>query len=309
MSQKFKVLLYYKYTKLADPEKIRLVQRELCEKLNLKGRIIVSSEGINGTVAGLPDDIDTYMSQTEKTKAFSGMDWKISHSSEQIFPKLKIVVRDEIVTLGLKKTGRDVPISRKADYIKPEELKDLYEKNEDFIILDTRNLYESKIGKFKNALVAPIKNFREFPQFAKKLEIYREKEVITYCTGGIRCEKASAYLRQNGFKKVRQLHGGIHEYGNKVGGKYFEGEMFVFDKRLHIPVNTIDPTIISSCIYCKKPVTRYIDCAIKSCHSLFICCPQCEENIYATCSPNCLKKFNSQKKEYNPQVRTPNQFV
>ena len=309
MSQKFKILLYYKYTRVASPEKVKNRQRQLCERLHLKGRIIISAEGINGTVAGLAKDIELYMQETENTKGFSGIDWKISDSHKQVFPKLKIVVRDEIVTLGLNKIGKDVPISQKAGYIEPEELYNLYEKKGDFIILDTRNLYESYVGKFKNALIAPIKNFREFPGFANQLEKYKDKELITYCTGGIRCEKASAYLRSIGFKKVRQLRGGIHGYGQKVGGKYFEGEMFVFDKRLHTQVNTINPTIISACHYCLRPITRYIDCSLKSCHSLFICCSTCESKHFGTCSPKCLSDLKAVREASITQLPHSKRFL
>lgn len=305
MTKKYKVLLYYKYAKLKNPEKIMQKQRELCEKLNLKGRIIISIEGINGTVAGSPKNVDSYMLETENIKGLSPIEWKISDAQEQVFPKLKISLREEIVTLGLKKVGKDLPISKKADYIEPQELYSLYENNEDFVIIDTRNSYEAKIGKFKNALISPIENFREFPKFAKKLNKYKEKEVVTYCTGGIRCEKASAYLRQNGFKKVRQLHGGIHQYAQNTGGKYFEGEMFVFDKRLHLPVNTIDPTILTNCIYCQIPITRYIDCANLNCHSLFICCESCQQKHHSTCSANCLAKLQNQN---SPKDNLPAQF-
>jgi UPF0176 protein len=195
------------------------------------------------------------------------------------------------VTLGEKKAGKDVSLENKAHYIEPEELLELYEKNEDFVILDARNLYEAEIGKFKNALIPPIDNFREFPKFAENLEEYKDKNVVTYCTGGIRCEKASAYLREQGFAKVRQLHGGIHEYGVKAGGKYFEGEMFVFDKRLHVPVNSVNPTTISQCKHCSSAVTKLVDCAIESCPELFVCCEKCQEKYQSTCSNTCQEKL------------------
>lgn len=290
---KYKVLLFYKYVSLENSEEIRVSQRELCESLSIKGRIIISVEGINGTVAGLKQDVNKYVEEMKKLTPFAEMEWKISWADEQVFPKLKVVVRDEIVTLGVKKSGVDVRITNKAGYIEPEELAGLYEKNEDFVIIDARNLYEANIGRFKNALVAPIDNFRDFPKFAATLTAYKDKEVVTYCTGGIRCEKASAYLRENGFKKVRQLHGGIHQYGEKVGGKYFEGEMFVFDKRLHVPVNKINPRIISQCIYCKEPIARYIDCVIESCNSLFICCEDCQGKYNSACSTKCLSELAS----------------
>jgi UPF0176 protein len=296
MPQEYKVLLYYKYVEIEDPEKIRIMQRALCEHFDLKGRILISQEGINGTVAGLTAAVDEYIRETEKLPEFKEMEWKVSWADEQVFPKLKVVVRDEIVTLGEKKQGKDVSLENKAHYIEPEELLELYEKNEDFVILDARNLYEAEIGKFKNALVPPIDNFREFPEFAKTLEKYKDKNVVTYCTGGIRCEKASAYLREKGFEKVRQLHGGIHEYGQKAGGKYFEGEMFVFDKRLHMPVNTTNPTIISECKYCQKKVARYIDCVIESCPELFICCEECQQQYHSTCSDECRQKLSANAK-------------
>lgn len=309
MTKKFKVLLYYKYVKLRNPEQIMLKQKELCQALNLKGRIIIAKEGINGTVAGTLKNINAYIAKTSKIKAFSGMEWKESWANEQVFPKLKIVVRDEIVTLGLKKKSQDVPIFKKAHYIEPEEVQGLYENSAEFIMIDARNIYEAKVGKFKNALVAPIDNFRDFPKFAKKLTKYKDKEVVTYCTGGIRCEKASAYLRLKGFKKVRQLHGGIHEYAKKAGGKYFEGEMFVFDKRLHVPVNQVNPTILTSCIYCQVPITRLTDCAVFSCHSLFTCCQSCQGKYNGTCSKKCLNALKKTTMEPNTKEPQFNQFL
>lgn len=288
MPEHFKVLLYYKYVHLDDPERIRAQQRELCERLGIKGRILLAHEGINGTVAGAPDKIDQYVVETTSFAPFNDIEWKVSWASEQIFPKLKVKVRDEIVTLGVKKTGKDVAIEHKANYIEPEELLALYESGEDFIILDARNVYEAEVGKFKNAIIPPIDNFRDFAQYVDSIKEYQDKQVVTYCTGGIRCEKASAYLREHGFQNVRQLHGGIHEYGRKAKGKHFEGEMFVFDKRLHVPVNEINPSVVSACTYCHQKVTRYIDCTSISCPSLFICCETCEKKYQGTCSAECL---------------------
>lgn len=291
----YKVLLYYKYVPVDEPEQLRDEQRALCQELDIKGRILVSHEGINGTVAGTNAATKAYIAKTTADPRFADMEWKISSADEQVFPKLQVKVREEIVTLGVRRTGQDVNLDNKAHYIEPEELLDLYESGEDFVILDARNEYEAVIGKFKNALVPPIDNFREFPQFTKEhLEEYKDKNVVTYCTGGIRCEKASAYLREQGFKKVRQLHGGIHRYGDTTGGKYFEGEMFVFDKRLHTKVNSVNPTVIARCIYCDTPVSRYVDCSEFACGNLFICCESCEHDRLATCSQDCLDKVRAQ---------------
>lgn len=284
-----KVLLYYKYINLENPKEIENTQRVLCQRLDLKGRILLSSEGINGTIAGAGKNVNEYIKQTEKVKEFTNMEWKVSWAKEQIFPKLRIRVRDEIVTLGLKK--QDVKLSNRAKYIEPEELLNLYEKKEDFVIIDARNNYEARVGKFKNAITPSAHNFKDFPEFAKRLSEFKDKEIVTYCTGGVRCEKASAYLRQNGFKKVRQLHGGIHEYAKKAAGKYFEGEMFVFDKRMLLPVNTANPTVISKCKYCQKLISRYVDCAYPTCHSLFICCEQCQQLYQSACSQECIQQL------------------
>jgi len=182
------------------------------------------------------------------------------------FPKLKVVVRDEIGTLGLKKTNKDVNIKNTAEYIEPDQLKNLYEKGEEFIIIDARNEYESRIGKFKNAIVPDINNFRDFPDFVKKIEHLKNKPIVTYCTGGIRCEKASAYLKEQGFKNVKQLHGGIHEYSDQTDGENFDGEMYVFDARVHMAVNYKNPKVISTCVHCENKITRYINCSNKICN-------------------------------------------
>lgn len=284
MSAKYKILLYYKYIPLANPEKIKKLQQELCQLLGIKGRIILATEGINGTIAGTPQAIDKYIAETTKIPEFADIEWKISWSDEQVFPKLKVKVRDEIVTLGIKKTGVDVSIKNKANYIEPEELLSLYENNEDFVILDARNTYEAEIGKFKNAIIPPIDAFKEFPEFVKsKLAKYKNKPVVTYCTGGVRCEKASAYLREQGFTKVKQLHGGVHVYAEKAKGKYFEGELFVFDKRLHTPINSVNPSTIVKCIHCSTPITRLIDCTRPDCDELFSCCEGCEQTKHGFC--------------------------
>lgn len=294
MSFPFKILLYYKYVSLADPVAIMQDQKLLCQRLKLNGRILISDEGINGTVAGDEASIDAYMATTQQVPEFADLEWKISWADEQVFPKLRVVVRDEIVTLGVKKSGKDVHIANKADYIQPAELQKLYDTNTDFVILDARNLYEAEIGKFKNALIPPIDNFREFPEFVEKnLNEYKDKDVVTYCTGGVRCEKASAYLREKGFKKVRQLHGGIHEYGEQTDGKYFEGEMFVFDKRLHLPVNKVDSSPISSCLYCSQKVTRFVDCQAHGCGTLFIACAECDDRHHSACSADCERAITN----------------
>lgn len=285
-----KILLYYKYTTIDNPEHLQKQQKKLCKNLGIKGRILISDEGINGTVCGSKDAVNTYMTETEKYPGLEDIEWKISDGPEDAFPKLRVVVREEVVTLGLKEKGHDVSLENSAPYIEPEELMQLYENNEEFTIIDARNEYEGRIGKFHNALVPDIENFREFPEFVEKIEDLKDKPVVTYCTGGIRCEKASAYLREKGFKNVRQLHGGIHRYADKTGGKYFDGEMYVFDKRVHTPVNSVNPNVISECIHCNEKVARYINCCNAECNKQIIVCETCDKEYGGGCSRECQQK-------------------
>lgn len=278
-----KVLLYYKFINLDDPKALRDAQFEFCKAHNLKGRILISQEGLNGTVSGIEDQIEAYKIFTEE--AIGKVEWKESFADVDVFPKLRVVVRDEIVTFKHK-----VDLKKAANYIEPEELKNLYETGKDFIIVDGRNEYEARIGKFKNAIVPKINAFRDFPSwFEENRELFKGKLVITYCTGGIRCEKLSAYLVEQGIDDVQQLHGGIVKYGEVTGGKDFEGTCYVFDHRIHVPVNSINPEIISKCHHCGKKIARYINCCNAECNKQIICCKECDAKFAGGCSEECKK--------------------
>ncbi len=283
---KYKILLYYKFTHIDDLDQFRDQHFEFCQNHNLKGRILISTEGLNGTCAGLTEDIDAYMLFVEQIKGFEDIEWKISYSDEQVFPKLRVVVRDEIVTF---KTPID--ITKAAKYIEPKDLSDLYESGEEFVIIDGRNEYEARIGKFKNAIVPEINSFREFPSwFEQNKDKIIGKKVVTYCTGGIRCEKLSAYLVQQGVEDIAQLHGGIFKYGEESGGKNFEGVMYVFDNRIVVPVNSVNPEIISVCEHCGAKVARFINCCNAACNKQFICCEECDKEFEGGCSRECQEK-------------------
>jgi UPF0176 protein len=282
----FKVLLYYKYVELADPEKFRNEQFDLCSRLGLKGRILISSEGLNGTVGGSEESINEYMEVTKSYPEFSDMEWKISYSDIEPFPKLRVVVREEVVTLKAL-----VDVKNRAEYIEPQDLRKILDETPDeVVIIDARNNYESQIGKFKNAIAPDISNFRDWPAFVESIKDLKDKPVITYCTGGIRCEKASAYLVEQGFKNVRQLHGGIVRYGEETGGKDFEGNCYVFDNRIHVPVNSVNPEIISECKHCKNKSLRYINCCNAKCNIQFICCEDCHKEYEGGCCRDCQSK-------------------
>ncbi|MFS8130545.1 MAG: rhodanese-related sulfurtransferase [Candidatus Dojkabacteria bacterium] len=290
------VLLYYKYTEIKNPEELREKQFELCTKLGLKGRILIAAEGINGTIGGDESACQEYIKVTSEFPGLDGVDWKISHNTDESFPKLRVVVRDEVVSFRAP-----VDLKHKAPYIQPEELREVLESDKDVVIIDARNNYESDIGKFKNAITPDIKNFREFPEFVKSIEHLKDKPIVTYCTGGIRCEKASAYLVEQGFTNVRQLHGGIAKYGEEAGGKDFQGSMYVFDKRIHVPVNSENPEIITECLHCGVKSEKYINCCNAKCNKQFICCEECDVKFDGGCSKECkeLSRYKVEKSSVN----------
>ena len=271
---------FYKYTKIENPSEIQKNIADLCDFLGLKGRILVGEEGINGSVCGNEDSIKQFEAEITKSQLFSGIQFKEQPTNEQAFRKLIVRARKEIVHFGI-----EVDLRNTAPFISPKELNEFVEK-EDVVLLDARNDYEHKIGKFRNAIALNIKNFRDFPNAIKDIENLKNKKIITYCTGGIRCEKASAFLRENGFDNVMQLKGGILAYGNEFPDAYWEGKCFVFDDRLAIGINKGDE-MLARCEWCMEKAERYINCHNKDCDKLFVCCWECAEKHKASCSPAC----------------------
>ena len=252
----------------------------LCEALNLKGRILLGEEGINAGVSGKTKDIENFKEKIQKNNLFKSLNFREHLVKENSYHRLVVRVRKEIISLGIK-----VDMKNSAQHISPEKLKKWIDKNEDIVILDARNDYEVKIGKFKNAVVLPIENFREFPKELKKMEDLKNKKIVTYCTGGIRCEKATALMKSEGFKEVFQLEGGIINYINKFPDEGFEGACFVFDDRLN--EFTGSNKKLGKCEVCNLPCNDYTDCYNLDCDKLFICCKACREKMNNTCSKEC----------------------
>ena len=293
MKKDYYVLLYYCYTKINDPETFRRQHHELCLDLNLKGRIIIAREGINGTVSGLKEDCETYMQNLKSDIRFKNIEFKIDVHEKHAFQKLHVRQKDEIVNSGL--TGID-PTKKTGQYIEPSEFKEVVNK-EDVVILDVRSNYEHHLGKFKNAITLDINNFRDFSGKIKELTQYKDKKIITYCTGGIKCEKASAFLLEQGFQNVYQLHGGIIKYGIEEKGKNFEGKCYVFDNRITVDVNKENPSVISTCYLCSEPCDRMINCANAECNKHVPICESCAETMEGACSEKCKK--HPAKRAYN----------
>lgn len=287
------ILLYYCYTKINDPEAFRIQHHLFCIEHNLLGRIIIAEEGINGTISGLKTDCEAYMQHLKADPRFSHIEFKIEPYETHAFQKLNVRVKDEIVHSGLKHID---PTIKTGKYIEPKDFKKV--KNEkDVMIVDVRSNYEHNVGKFKNAISFDIENFRDFPDQINELEKHKDKKIITYCTGGIKCEKASAYLLEKGFKNVYQLHGGIIKYGIEEGGEDFEGKCYVFDNRVVADINKVNPSVISRCYICNTDCDRMVNCANPECNKHVPICVNCAEEMSGACSEKC--KEHPEKRHYD----------
>ncbi len=286
MKNKYSVLLYYCYSVIEDPEAYREEHHLLCLSLNLKGRIIIASEGLNGTVSGLVEDCEKYMLAVKSDPRFADTEFKVDYVEDHTFTKLHVRTKPEIV----HSTIRLDPKKKTGGYVEPDEFrKILKEKPEDVVILDVRSNYEHHIGKFKDAITLDIENFRDFPDKMNELEKYKDKKIITYCTGGIKCEKASAYLLDQGFDNVYQLHGGIIKYGIEAEGEDFEGKCYVFDNRIVKDVNTVNPQVISKCHVTGLPTDRMVNCANPHCNKHIPMSEEGAEVFNGCCSEECSK--------------------
>jgi len=222
----YTIILFYKFINMENPEQFRDEQKKLCEPLGLKGRLLIGVEGINGTFEGKHKDIETYKQEMHKDPRFSDIIFKESEGTGYGFSKLKIKVRDEIVTLG---AGRFDVKNETAKEMTADEFDALYESGEDFVVLDLRNDFEVEAGYFEKTLDPKLRNFRDLPAMLPKLkEQLKGKKVVSVCTGGIRCEKATCLMNREGFENMYQLKDGIHTYMAKYPGKHFKGSLFVF---------------------------------------------------------------------------------
>jgi UPF0176 protein len=283
MSEAYPVILFYKYVSIRDPELFAADQRTLCSSLELKGRILIATEGINGTLAGPAEAVDRYVDALKADARFSDIQIKISAGDAGTFPRLVVKARSEIVTLNAGALQPD-----KDNQLSPAEWKRMLEEDPNAVCLDIRNRFESDAGKFENAVVCDIEHFRELPRYVDCLEGLRDKTVLMYCTGGIRCEKASALFRRKGFKNVFQLHGGIAAYQAQFGNEHWQGECFVFDQRMTVRVEE-RLVQIGRCAHTGRATSRFVNCLHDPCHTLFILSPEAEsENRDHLLCPKCL---------------------
>lgn len=292
----YKIILYYNYTQIENPSEFLEEQKALCKNLNLKGRIIIATEGINGTLEGLESDINKYIESLKNDTKFADTHIKTSIGNGDSFPKLSIKIKPELVNLGLG--DQDVnPSVKTAKHISAEELHELFESKVEFYIIDMRNDYEHKVGYFKDSILPEkLRHFRDLPTILEDIGHLKDKKIVTVCTGGVRCEKASGFLLNNGFKDVSQLYGGIVTYMERYPNTHFKGDLYVFDKRVIMGFNTESPDyeIVGKCELCGSKCNNYINCKDDICHAHFICCANClSDTGEALCSRKHQEVLNN----------------
>ncbi len=286
-----KIILYYKFVPVSDPEMVKLWQLELCMRLGLKGRIIISPHGINGTLGGDLDSLRAYKSAMNKTVMFKGVQYKWSDGSADNFPRLSVKVRKEIVTFNAadELVVSDKGIENGGKHLTPKQLHQLMEeRGNEVVFFDGRNSYEAKIGKFKGAIIPSVKNTRDFLSEIEKTkyEKLKERPIVTYCTGGVRCEILSVLMKNRGFKEIYQLDGGIVKYGQTYGDDgYWEGKLHIFDNRMvtSFSDHSVD---IGECIHCQSKTSNYVNCSNKTCNKLVLVCANCAAVEFCeSCAP------------------------
>lgn len=278
-----KVILYYKFVPVADPAMTMRWQKEVCGRLGLKGRIIVSKHGINGTLGGDIENLREYKREMNRSITFKGITYKWSDGTGNDFPRLSVKVRDELVAFGAPDEIKvdETGVVGGGKHLKPEAVHKLIEeKGDDVIFFDGRNAYEAAVGRFKGAVVPDTKTTHDFLTeiSSDKYEDIKDKPIVTYCTGGIRCEALSVLMKNRGFKEVYQVDGGIVKYGEKYGDDgLWEGALHIFDDRMthRFSDKSVD---IGECVHCKGKTSNYENCADVSCNKLVLICDNCKQS-------------------------------
>ncbi len=287
-----KIILYYGFAPVADPETLKLWQKTLCESLGLKGRILISKHGINGTLGGDMSALKKYVRATKEFSGFGKIDFKWSEGTGNDFPRLSVKTRKELVAFAspdeikVDKSG----VTNGGKHLKPAEVNKLVEERGDEVVFfDGRNAFEAKIGKFKNAIVPETDTTHDFIRELEsgKYDHLKDKPIVTYCTGGIRCEILSAAMINRGFQEVFQIQGGIVRYGETFKDKgLWEGSLYVFDERMTMDFSD-ETKVIGECEVCSGPTKHFVNCANLGCKDLVLLCESCAEKPEnLVCKPN-----------------------
>lgn len=282
----YHVLAFYRIVKLENPEELIKKHKKLFEQLDITCRLYISEDGINGQMSASPAASIIYQEWLREIPEFRDVEFKIHYHHEHCFPRQQIKYRKQLVAL-------DAPVdfNHRANHVSSQEWKNMLEsKDDNTIVIDVRNRYESKVGYFEGSELPEVDTTRQFQAYTEELKqrVDPEKvQVYMCCTGGIRCELYSAYMAQSGFKHINQLDGGIIKYGLEQGNKHWKGKLFVFDDRMVVPISD-DPTeCVGKCHFCEKSSDEYFNCANTDCNELFVSCPACIETQLGACCETC----------------------
>lgn len=292
MSKDYRVLLYYKYQTIEDIEKFATEHLKFTKSIGLRGRILVSPNGINGTVSGTVEQTDQYKDYLHSIPGFEDVWFKVDKVDDYAHSKMFVRPREEIVSLKLAHEVDHNPNDITGKKLKPSEFREAI-LDEDTVVLDTRNTYEYDLGHFKGAIRPEIQNFRELPDWiVENKEKFMDKKVVMYCTGGIRCEKFSGWMLREGIgAEIAQLEGGIDTYGKdpETKGELWDGKMYVFDERIAVPINHVDPVVISRDIFDGQPSDRYVNCANPECNKQVFMSEENEHKYLRGCTAECRR--------------------
>lgn len=278
-----KIILYYKFVPVADPDITMRWQRELCQRLGLRGRIIIAGHGINGTLGGDIEALREYKRSMNRTATFKGIDYKWTLGSAEDFPRLSIKVRPELVAFGL---GDSLKVDESGvigggRHLTPAQVNALVaERGDEVVFFDGRNAYEAEIGRFEDAVIPPVATTHDFLDALDDPEIdaLKHRPVVAYCTGGIRCEILTAAMRDRGFGEVYQIDGGLVRYISEFGEQaHWKGSLYTFDRRMVVDFEDRELSTLGSCDTCAKPVAVFRNCDEPSCKERFLRCDQCAQ--------------------------------
>jgi UPF0176 protein len=287
MEKEYWVLAYYLFTSLEEPEKEVAKHLEFLKDKDIKCRVYLSHEGVNGQMSAFHKDAERYILWLKSDPRFQKIVFKVHLSSEHVFPRATVKFRKQLVAIDIP-----VDMSLTGEHVSPERWGHMLKnRDENTLLLDVRNDYEWEIGHFEGAELPALETFRKFPQYARELKEKcdpKATKVMMYCTGGIRCELYSALLKKEGFENVYQLDGGVINYGLEKGSDQWKGKLFVFDDRLAVPLREGEKEeIISACKRCNAPSDLYYNCANMDCNELFLSCVQCAEEMKGCCCSSC----------------------
>lgn len=281
------ILAYYHFAPIENPlEEVR-AHKKFFKNRDVTSRIYISEQGINGQMSASKQDAIAYIDWMRERPEFQGIKFKIHPYHEQVFPRIIVKYRKQLVAIDER-----IDLSQRGEHVSPEEWKEMLETKTDKILIDVRNDYEWKVGRFAGAELPPCETFREFSDYADSLKEKNDPQktpVMMYCTGGIRCEIYSSILKEKGFEKIYQLDGGVIGYGFKQGNQHWDGKLFVFDDRMTIPISDQgESKVIGTCHFCQTPNDSYYNCANMDCNNLFLCCHECLKKHAGCCCTECM---------------------